>query len=88
MDTIRDPVRAQRLARTIASDLLIYYPEAVRAGIENDDLFERMKEELAEARAYFESRVDPEVAGKDNAFDRALVDVLVLRSGGVRSRIW
>jgi len=32
--------------------------------------------------------VTADVAAKTNAFDRALVDVMVFRSAGVSSRIW
>jgi hypothetical protein len=78
MSRITDPKRVERLARAILSDVMLY----------NSDLFDRLRPELDEARAFFETRVDPEVAAKSNAFDRALVDVLVFRSGRVRSRIW
>ena len=88
MSRITDPQRAQRLARAVLSDVMLYNPERVRAGIEADDLFDRLRPELDEARAFFERRVDPEVATKSNAFDLALVDVLVFRSGRIRSRIW
>ena len=76
------------MARAVLSDVMLYNTERVRAGIEADDLFDRLRPELDEARAFFEQRVDPEVAAKSNAFDRALVDVLVFRSASVRSRIW
>ena len=88
VERIQDPVRAQRLARALVSDLMIYDPEKVRTGIRRDDLFERMADEIARARRHFEERVDPELAGKANLFDRALVDVLVYRSRDVDSRIW
>ena len=88
MDLVTDAARAERLARAILSDVMLYNPQKVREGIESDDLFDRLQAELDEARAYFESRVDPQLVSKTNAFDRALVDVLVFRSGRVRSRIW
>jgi hypothetical protein len=88
MPRITNPQRAQRLARAVVSDVMLYNTERVRAGIEQDDLFDRLRPELDEAREFFERRVDPEVAAKSNAFDRALVDVLVFRSSRVRSRIW
>ena len=88
MSRITDPQRAERLARAILSDVMLYNSERVRVGIQADDLFDRLRPELDEARAFFEKRVDPEVAAKSNAFDRALVDVLVFRSGNIRSRIW
>jgi hypothetical protein len=83
-----DPARAERLARAILSDLVVYNAESVRAGIENDDLFERLEEELERARAFFEEQVGAEMARDTNAFDRAVVDVLVYRSRRVSSRIW
>jgi hypothetical protein len=85
---ITDAARAERLARAILSDVMIYNAAKVRAGLEADDLFERMSEELEEARGFFEERVDADVAAKSNAWGRALVDVLVYRSRSVRSRIW
>ena len=87
-ERVGDGERALRLARAVLSDVMAYHPARVREGIEADDVFERLAPELEEARAYFESRVDPEVAAKTNAWGRALVDVLVYRSGHVRSRIW
>jgi hypothetical protein len=85
---IREPELALRLARAILSDVMAYHTERVRQGIEADDLFERLRPELEEARLYFESRVAPEIARSSNAWNRALVDVLVFRSRHVRSRIW
>ncbi len=85
---IVDPLRACRLARAILSDVMLYNPDKVREGIEADDLFERLRAELAEARSFFDERVDEQVAARSNAFDRALVDVLVYRSRSVRSKIW
>ena len=87
-ERIQDPERALRLARAILSDVMLYNPVKVRLGIEHDDLFERLRAELDEGRVYFESRVCAELARKDNAWGRALVDVLVFRSGHVPSRIW
>ena len=85
---IRDAERALRLARAILSDVMLYNPRKVRLGIEHDDLFERLHAELEEGRVYFDSRVSLDVARKSNAWGRALVDVLVFRSGSVPSRIW
>ena len=87
-ERIVDPERAVRLARAILSDVVLYNPDVVRQGIEGDDVFDRLAPQLEEARSYFESRVDEELARKSGAWGRALVDVLVYRSGHVRSRIW
>lgn len=88
MEKVVDAARASRLARAIVSDVMLYNAEKVRAGIEHDDLFERLAPEIREARDYFATRVESEVATKGAPFERALVDVLVYRSGSVRSRIW
>ena len=88
MERITDAVRAERLARAILSDVMTYNPDRVRAGIEQDDLFERLREELSEARVFYESRVDRELANKGNFFDRAIVDVLIYRSRNIPSSIW
>ena len=88
MKPITDPARAERFARAVVSDVMLYNAEKVAAGIEHDDVFERLAEELEEARRFYAARVDHDVAAKTNAFERALVDVLVYRSRNVRSRIW
>jgi len=88
VERIADAARARRLARAILSDVLLYNPEAVRLGIQRDDLFDRLRDQLLEARAYFEERVDSELLHKENFIDRAVVDVLVCGSRGVHSRIW
>jgi hypothetical protein len=87
-DALHEPERVARLARAILSDVMLYHAEQVRQGIEADDLFERLGPELEEARVYFESRVEADVARELNAWNQALVDVLVFRSRHVRSRIW
>ena len=88
MSGLHEPERVTRLARAILSDVMLYHADQVRRGIESDDLFERLAPELEEARVYFESRVEADVARASNAWNRALVDVLVFRSRNVRSRIW
>lgn len=88
MSAVYEPERVARLARAILSDVMLYHAEQVRQGIEADDLFERLQPELEEARVYFESRVEADVARAVNAWNKALVDVLVFRSRHVRSRIW
>jgi hypothetical protein len=88
VSAIQEPERVARPARAILSDVMLYHADEVRRGIEADDLFERLARELEEARVYFESRVEADVARASNAWNRALVDVLVFRSRDVRSRIW
>ena len=57
-------------------------------GIQEDTLFEVMKEEIEEGRQHFRSRVAPDIAST-NLFERALVDILLKQRGQrIKSKIW
>ena len=88
MSQIKDRDLARRRARVTASDLALYNEEKVVKGILNDDLFEALSEEIAEARKDYEERVSPEIVASENFFDLALVDVLVHNKGHIKSPIW
>jgi hypothetical protein len=47
-----------------------------------------MKEELEEGRELYRSRVAPELFGKTNFYDRAIIDVILKAKGHVKSKIW
>ncbi len=80
---------AKRLARAIASDIALYNQDKLKEGIENDSIFDVMKEEIEEGRDLYLSRVSPDLAQKTNFYDRAIVDVIIKRAGQqVKSRIW
>jgi hypothetical protein len=81
------PERARQLARAIASDLTLYHEQKIVQGIEDDNLFDVMHEEIEEGRALFKSRVTPEIYGL-NIYDRAIVDVMLKSKGHIRSRVW
>lgn len=87
MPLIETDEAARRLARAIASDLSLYNEEKIVQGIQNDDLFNVLAEEVEEGRALFKSRVSPELYAK-NFYDRAIVDILVKSKGHVKSKIW
>jgi hypothetical protein len=87
MALIDKPERARQLARAIASDLSLYHEKKLVEGIEKDTLFDVMRDEIEEGRALYKSRVTPEVYNL-GLYDRALVDMLLLRRGQVKSRIW
>jgi hypothetical protein len=87
MQPIDKPDRARQLARAIASDLTLYHEKEIVEGIENDTLFEVMKEHIEEGRALFKSRVTPEIY-ELNLYDRAIVDVMIKSKGHVKSKIW
>ena len=87
MQLIDKPDRARQLARAIASDLTLYHEKEIVEGIENDTLFDVMRDHIEEGRALFKSRVTPEIFGL-GLYDRALVDVMLKSKGHIKSRIW
>jgi hypothetical protein len=78
---------ARRLARAIASDLSLYNEEKIVRGIEGDNLFEAIAEEIEEGRALFKSRVAPDLFAK-GFYDRAIIDIIVRYKGHVQSKMW
>ena len=87
MPLIETEEAARRLARAISSDLSLYNEEKIIRGIETDNLFAELSEEIEEGRALYKSRVSPDLY-KRNFYDRALVDILVKSKGHIKSRIW
>ena len=71
----------------IASDLSLYNEEKIVGGVQNDNLFNVLSDELEEGRALFKSRVSPELFAK-NFYDRAVIDILVRSKGHVQSKMW
>jgi len=63
---------ARRLARLILSDIVIYHPEKVEAGIRDDNFFDVLKAEIAEGRAYYDSRVPLRVRQDTEIFSETL----------------
>jgi len=84
---IDKPERARQLARAIASDLSLYHEDKIAGGIENDNLFEVMADEIQEGRDLFKKRVADEIR-KLNIYDRAIIDVLIKSKGHVKSKMW
>lgn len=87
MALIETEEAARRLARAIASDLSLYNEEKIVQGIQGDNLFDALAEEIEEGRALFKSRVAPELYAK-GFYDRALIDILVRSKGHVQSKMW
>jgi hypothetical protein len=79
---------AKRLARTILSDILLYNQAKVKEGIEKDNLFDILTEELAEGKKYYDTMVDEELRQNTNLFNEAVVDVLIKQGGKIKSDIW
>ncbi|MGA7122714.1 MAG: hypothetical protein WBY94_21620, partial [Polyangiaceae bacterium] len=87
MPLIETEEAARRLARAIASDLSLYNEDKIVGGIQNDNLFDSLAEEIEEGRALYKRRVSPDLYPR-NFYDRALVDILVKAKGHVKSKLW
>ena len=85
---ITTPEAATRLARAIASDLSLYNEEKIIEGIEGDNIFEVLADEIEEGRELYRSRVSPELYDTTNFYDRAIVDIVVKSKGHIKSKIW
>ena len=88
MARIDAPEAAMRLARAIASDIALYNEAKIVRGIEEDQLFEALEEELAEGLGLYRSRVSDDLLASTNFFHRAVVDEILARKGHVKSHIW
>jgi hypothetical protein len=86
--TDEEKMKAMRLARAIASDISLYNEQKIVKGLEQDNLFDVLKDEIEEGRELYKSRVSSEIYSKTNFFDRAIIDIVVRPKGHVKSRIW
>ena len=87
MPLIETEEAARRLARAIASDLSLYNEDKIVSGIQNDNLFDALAEEIEEGRALYKRRVSPDLYPR-NFYDRALIDILVKAKGHIKSKLW
>jgi len=86
---IQDADKARRLARTIVSDIALYNRDEIRRGIENDNLFDLLAEEIERGRKLYVSRVAPDIQRRVNYYNQALVDILIMQySKNIESPIW
>jgi hypothetical protein len=86
--TEEEKVKAMRLARAIASDISLYNEQKIVKGIEQDNLFDAIKDELEEGRELYKSRVSPEIFTTRNFYERAINDIVLRSKAHVKSRIW
>lgn len=86
--TEEEKIKAMRLARAIASDISLYNEQKIIKGIEQDNLFEVLKEELEEGRELYKSRVSAEIFQRMNFFERAINDIVLRSKAHVKSKIW
>jgi len=85
---VDNPQIAFRLARAIVSDIALYNQSKVKEGIENDNIFDLLTDELQEGREHFLTRVSPEIDNRDRLYDRAIVDIMIKQAGKIKSSIW
>ncbi|MDX2015442.1 MAG: hypothetical protein SFW67_34945 [Myxococcaceae bacterium] len=86
--TDEEKMKAMRLARAIASDISLYNEAKIIQGIEQDTLFDVLRDEIEEGRELFKTRVSSEIFTRTNFFDRAIVDIVIKPKGHVKSKIW
>jgi hypothetical protein len=85
---VDNPQIAFRLARAIVSDIALYNQGKVKEGIEKDNIFDLLDDELQEGREHFMARISPQLPDPDQLFDRAIVDVMIKQAGKIKSFIW
>jgi NADPH-dependent curcumin reductase CurA len=49
--------KAERLARTIVADFFLYNQDKIDMGLQNDDFFERLKDEIDDSIAFYREHV-------------------------------
>lgn len=84
---IEAPEAANRLARAIASDVSLYNEEKIKRGLEEDNFFDLLADQLEEGREHFRMRTSPALHSL-GIYERAVVDMIIARKGHIKSRIW
>lgn len=81
--------KAQRLARLIVEEIVLYNKEKIREGIVNDTLFDLLAKDIAAGRHHYEQNTSSDLSPQSNYFNHCLVDILVQGEGrNISSRIW
>jgi hypothetical protein len=70
---VAERTKAERLARIIVSDIILYNAEKFDAAVRSGAVVEAMRDELEEGRSLFRERIDPQVRGeRDHLADELL----------------
>ena len=85
---ITDADRAIRLARAIASDISLYNEEKVKTAVEKDTFFDLLAHEFEEGRALYSSRVSPALDAQSYHYWCAIINMVLLPRGHLKSKIW
>jgi len=64
---------ARRLARLLVSEIQLYNQEEVAEGRRNNDIYERLKDDIDRSRQLYEERVDPGIRESTDYFYQELV---------------
>lgn len=73
--------QAERLARIVVSDIVLYSQEKFAAAVRAGNVLEAMKGDLAEGRSLFAARVDPAIQQERDFLAEELLRVAKARSG-------
>ena len=76
---VADFARAERLARIIVSDVVLYNPEKFEAGVRAGNVQEAMSVEMEEGRAHFRERIPERVRERKDFLGEELLRVARLR---------
>ncbi len=89
MALIIDEKTARRKARVAISDVASYNEEKIKKGMNDDNLFEILEDELNEAKEHYVSIIDPELEKRCNFFNLAIADILFKQRGSrIDAKIW
>jgi CheY-like chemotaxis protein len=67
--------KAERLARIIVSDVILYNEEKFAAALASGSVIEMMEPDLQEGRSLFQQRIDPSIAGQKDFLREELLRV-------------
>lgn len=67
---------ARRLARMLVSEIKLYNEEQVEEGRRNQDIYERLKEDIDRSREMYEARVESRILLSTDYFYQELVRIL------------
>lgn len=74
---------ARRFARLLVSEIKLYNEDEVERGRANNDLYQRLKEDIDRSREMFDKRIPPEVRAVKDYFHEELVRILADGNGDV-----
>lgn len=75
-DEDEDHKQAKRLARLLVSEIKLYNEEQVEQGQKNNNIYERLKEDIDRSRQVYEDRVNERVRSTNDYFYQELVRTL------------